>query len=89
MVTGVLLDVHLRLEADMNCERLKNRLVLREAVLSHIDRRRAETGDPNVGTGAEKYILDIELADLERAIGAQESLEHAHIRSRRRTGLNS
>ena len=71
----------------MTSERLKNRLELREAVLSHIDRRRTITGDPNIGAGAERYILDVELSDLERATIAQENLEQALVRSRRRSDI--
>ena len=69
----------------MISERLKTRLVLREAVLSQIDRRRADTGDPNVGAAAEKRILDLELADLEKAVMSQESLEHTLARNIRPT----
>ncbi len=61
----------------MISQRIKTRLVLREAILTLIDRRRAETGDPAAGLGAERQVLDLELADLERATIAQESTENA------------
>lgn len=61
----------------MISQRIKTRLVLREAILTLIDRRRAETGDPATGLGAERQVLDLELADLERATVAQESMENA------------
>ncbi len=40
-------------------------------------RRRKETGNPNLGWALEKKVLEIEMADLESAIVAQESTEHA------------
>jgi len=48
-------------------EHLRTRLECREAVLRLLDRRRSETGDPNIGSAVEKRILDLELSDLERA----------------------
>jgi len=51
--------------------RLRLRLEQREAVLQILDQRRAKTGDPNLGWGMEKKILDLELADLENAMAAQ------------------
>jgi hypothetical protein len=59
----------------MVSERIRSRLIMREAILAMIDRRRADTGDPNVGMAAEKQVLDLELRDLERAVAAQESTE--------------
>jgi len=66
--------------AQMVSARLRTRLERREAVLRILDRRRAQTGDPNLGWGMEKKILDLELADLETTMGIQESTE--------RTGIN-
>src|SRR5437879_7583084 len=56
----------------MVSHRLRTRLTRHEAVLVLIDRRRIETGDPNLGLALEKKVLDIEMADLEAAIVAQE-----------------
>jgi hypothetical protein len=65
----------------MASERLRVRLEQREAVLRILDRRRAQTGDPNLGWGMEKKILDLELADLETTTGIQERTERTAIRS--------
>ena len=67
----------------MVSERLKTRLVSMNAILSLLDRQREETGNPNLGWGMEKRIVDAELADLEKAIASQESLEQALPRKRR------
>ena len=56
---------------------LRTRLEQREAVLRLLDRRRVETGDPNLGRGMENKILDLELADLVSAVAAEESAEKA------------
>ena len=69
----------------MVSDRLRVRLKQREAVLRLLDRRRAETGDPNLGSGMEKKILDLELADLETIMAIQESTEHTVIRNIRPT----
>ena len=58
-------------------DRLQTRLLRHEAVLVLIDRRREETGNSNLGWALERKVLDIEMADLEAAIVAQESAEHA------------
>ena len=58
-------------------DRLRTRLLRHEAVLLLIDRRRQETDNPHLGWALEKKVLDIEMADLEAAIAAQESAEHA------------
>ena len=60
---------------------LRVRLEQREAVLRLLDRRRAQTGDPNLGSGMEKKILDLELADLETTTAIQENTEHSVIRN--------
>jgi len=62
---------------DMLSDRLRTRLTRHEAVLVLIDRRRKETGNSNLGWALEKKVLEIEMADLEAAIVAQESTEHA------------
>jgi len=61
----------------MVSHRLRVRLEQREAVLRLLDRRRAETGDPNLGRGMEAKILDLEIADLVSAMAAEESVEGA------------
>jgi hypothetical protein len=61
----------------MMSDRLRTRLTRHEAVLVLIERRRTETGNPNLGWALEKKVLEIEIADLEAAIVAQESTEHA------------
>jgi len=61
----------------MVSDRLRVRLEQREAVLRLLDRRRMETGDPNLGRSMETKILDLELADLVSAVAAEESAERA------------
>jgi hypothetical protein len=61
----------------MVSDRLRTRLTRHEAVLVLIDRRRKETGNANLGWALEKKVLEIEIADLEAAVVAQESTEHA------------
>jgi len=56
----------------MVSDRLCTRLKQHKAVLVLIDRRRRETGNPNIGWVLEKKVLEIEMADLEAAIVAQE-----------------
>jgi len=56
----------------MASDRLRTRLKQHKAVLVLIDRRRRETGNPNIGWVLEKKVLEIEMADLEAAIVAQE-----------------
>lgn len=63
----------------MVSDRLRVRLEQREAVLRLLDRRRAETGDPNLGRGMEAKILNLELADLLSAVAAEESAERAMV----------
>src|SRR6266849_3683085 len=67
--------------SQMASGRLRVRLQQREAVLRLLDRRRGQTGDPNLGSGMEKKILDLELADLETTMGIQESTERTVIRN--------
>jgi hypothetical protein len=62
----------------MVSDRLRVRLEPDEAVPRLLDRRRAETGDPNLGRCIETQIL----ADLGSAVVAEESAEKA--RSARR-----
>jgi len=72
------LKSHFKQEIDpMVSDRLLTRLTRHEAVLVLIDRRRKETGNPNLGWALEKKVLEIEMADLEAAVVAQESTEHA------------
>ena len=67
----------------MVSDQLKTRLVLREAVLQLLDRRRTESGDPTIGVAMERRILDLELADLEMAMAIQDRKEQALIRYQR------
>ena len=74
----------------MLSERLRTRLEQHEAVFQILDRRRAETGDPNVGTTIEKKILDLEMADLAAATAVQEAVEDAvnvEVRTTKNDGL--
>jgi hypothetical protein len=71
--------------SQMVSDRLRVRLEQREAVLRLLDRRRGQTGDPNLGSGMEKKILDLELADLETTMGIQESTERTVVRNIRPT----
>ncbi|HYL93856.1 MAG TPA: hypothetical protein VEW69_11950 [Alphaproteobacteria bacterium] len=73
----------LREQRAMLSDRLKTRLERREAVLRLIDRRRAETGNSNLGWSVEKLILDLEMVDLEMAIATQERSEHTLTQSTR------
>lgn len=61
----------------MASERLTKRLVSVNAILEMLTLRRAQSGDPNLGIGMEKRIIEAELADLERATAAVDSLEDA------------
>jgi hypothetical protein len=61
----------------MASERLRKRLVSVNAILEMLTLRRTQSGDPNLGVGMEKRILEAELADLERATAAVESEEPA------------
>lgn len=54
-----------------------------------LDRRRAHSGDPNLGSGMEMKILDLELADLETTLGIQESTERTIIRNVPPTGTDT
>ncbi|HUI79755.1 MAG TPA: hypothetical protein VLY24_17635 [Bryobacteraceae bacterium] len=65
----------------MISDRLKTRLTTVEAILTMIDRRRAETGLSSLGSAMERRILDAEMADLEKTTAIQEYLEYAAIRS--------
>ena len=56
----------------MASERLRKRLISVNAILEMLTLRRAQSGDPQVGAGMEKRILDAELGDIERATVAQE-----------------
>jgi len=67
--------------AQMVSAHLKARLEQHEAVLRILDRRRAQTGDPTLGSCVEKKILDLELADLEKNTGIHESTERTVIRN--------
>jgi hypothetical protein len=62
---------------------LKSRLASCCRVLEVIDRRRAATGDPNVGASVERLILDRELRELE-CVDAQDANAGMRRRTRRR-----
>jgi hypothetical protein len=61
----------------MPAERLRTRLEQREAVLRLLDRKRASTGKPDLGSVMEAKILALEMVDLEAATAAQEAEEDA------------
>jgi hypothetical protein len=44
------------------------RLQLCEAILSLIERKRAESGDERLGASIERFVLDAQFQDLERDI---------------------
>jgi hypothetical protein len=66
----------------MASERLRKRLVSVNAIFEMLTLRRAQSGDPHLGAGMEKRILEAELVDLEKATAAQE-MEDAAERSTR------
>ncbi len=66
----------------MASDRLRKRLVSVNAIFEMLTLRRAQSGDPQLGAGMEKRILEAELADLEKATAAQE-MEDAAERSTR------
>jgi hypothetical protein len=39
-----------------------------EAILSLIERKRAETGDPNLGTSIERLVIDGQFREVEREV---------------------
>jgi len=45
-----------------------NRMRLCEDILAIIDRKRKETGDPCLGSGIERMILDTQIRELEQDI---------------------
>jgi hypothetical protein len=57
--------------------RLQARLEQREAVLRLLDRKRAATGKPDLGSALEAKILALEMADLEAATAAQAAAKDA------------
>jgi len=59
----------------MTPERLRKRLVSVNAILEMLAQRRAQSGDPNLGAGMEKRIIEAELVDLEKAMAALEMEE--------------
>ena len=66
----------------MASDRLRKRLVSVNAIFEMLTLRRAQSGDPQLGAGMEKRILEAELLDLEKATAAQE-MEDAAERSTR------
>jgi hypothetical protein len=61
----------------MASDRLRKRLVSVNAILEMLTLRRTQSGNPNLGGGMERRIIDAELADLERAMAAMELTEDA------------
>jgi len=59
----------------MASERLRKRLISVNAIFEMLTLRRTQSGDPHLGAGMEKRILEAELADLEKATTAQDSIE--------------
>ncbi len=47
---------------------VERQLDLYQAVLAVIERKRAESGDQNLGAEIERYLLDTQFQDLEREI---------------------
>jgi hypothetical protein len=45
-----------------------DRLALYEAVLSLIDRKRAERGDPTLGESLEQFVVETQFREVEREI---------------------
>ena len=48
--------------------RTSERLKLYEAVLALIEQRRAETGDPSLGSAIEKVVIETQMRELESEI---------------------
>ena len=48
--------------------RTAERLKLYEAVLALIEQRRAETGDPSLGSAIEKVVIETQMRELESEI---------------------
>jgi hypothetical protein len=69
----------------MVTDRLAKRLASVNAILDLLDLRRAQTGDPQVGAGMEKRVVDAEIADLERTMAALDSAERSRNRNIRPT----
>jgi hypothetical protein len=67
----------------MASERLRKRLISVNAIFEMLTLRRVQSGDPHLGAGMERRILESELTDLEKAMTEQESLEDAAERSTR------
>jgi hypothetical protein len=67
----------------MVTDRLAKRLASVNAILDLLDLRRTQTGDPQVGAGMEKRVLDAEIADLERTMAALDSTERSRNRNTR------
>jgi hypothetical protein len=65
----------------MASDRLRKRLVSVNAIFEMLTLRRTQSGDPHLGVGMERRILEAELADLEKATAEQESMEDAAERS--------
>ncbi len=60
------------------------RLQLCEAILSLIEKKRAESGDERLGAGIERFVLDAQFQELEREIlGNPGAFEPWLMRSRR------
>jgi hypothetical protein len=67
----------------MASERLRKRLISVNAIFEMLTLRRTQSGDPQLGAGMEKRILEAELVDLEKAMAEQETIEDATERSAR------
>jgi hypothetical protein len=46
----------------------RHHIELCEAILSLIERRRAETGDPTLGTEIERRVIDSQFCEVEREV---------------------
>ena len=65
---------------------IANRLQTGVTMLSELERKRTETGDPNWGSGVEQQIIETELRDLEQDIlWDPQALSEQLVRVRRRS----
>jgi hypothetical protein len=76
LTRNLVIEVLLGTIEAMVSDHLRTRLARCESVLVLLERRRAESGNPDLGWHLERKLMDFELADLETATAAQESTEH-------------
>jgi hypothetical protein len=66
---------------------IADRLALCEAVLALIEKKRIETGDPNLGSGIERVIVEGEFHDIEKEILEDPGAIEPWLIRRRRTDV--